>query len=405
MNQKKLEELLNLFVEGEIGKADYDELMRYIGKSPGEASLNKALDQVFQKTTDQDLLSNHEKALIYRNIIGDERFLPNTGKFAGGYDRNKGKFWQQLGIAASILLMLSTAVFFYTNRVPAGSAFTKAPVQKKEVITPGGDKAVLTLSDGSTIILDQAKNGLLANQAGVSIQKTSDGKLLYTFANNVDSLSEGKSASVIYNKIETPKGGKYQINLPDGSTVWLNASSSLRFPALFAGNTREVELTGEAYFDVAKNKSKPFKVTTNDQVVEVLGTQFNINSYSDEGEVKTTLIEGSVKVIYKDRVVLLVPGQQFQPSRFTAKVVEADTEEVVAWKNGYFLFKDEDIRSIMRKVSRWYEVEVSYAADIPAVGFGGNISRSKDINEVLDALQLTNAVHFKIQGRRVTVMP
>ena len=405
MNQKKLEELLNLFVEGEIGKADYDELMRYIGKSPGEASLNKALDQVFQKTTDQDLLSNHEKALIYRNIIGDERFLPNTGKFAEGYDRNRGKFWQQLGIAASILLMLSTAVFFYTNRVPAGPAFTKAPVQKKEVITPGGDKAVLTLSDGSTIILDQAKNGLLANQAGVSIQKTSDGKLLYTFANNVDSLSEGKTASVIYNKIETPKGGKYQINLPDGSTVWLNASSSLRFPALFAGNTREVELTGEAYFDVAKNKSKPFKVTTNDQVVEVLGTQFNINSYSDEGEVKTTLIEGSVKVIYKDRVVLLVPGQQFQPSRLTAKIVEADTEEVVAWKNGYFLFKDEDIRSIMRKVSRWYDVEVSYAADIPTVGFGGNISRSKDINEVLDALQLTNAVHFKIEGRRVTVMP
>lgn len=405
MNQEKLEELLNLFVEGEIGKADYEELMRIIGESPGEASLNKAIDHVFQKTENQDMLSNHEKAMIYQNIIGDERFVSNTVDIAEGSDRNRGKFMLTFGIAASILLVLSAGLFFYTKRVPAGPAFTKAPVQKKEMITPGGNKAILTLSDGSTIILDHAKNGLLAKQAGVSIQKTSDGKLLYTFAKNVDSSDGGSAASVIYNKIETPVGGKYQINLPDGSTVWLNASSSLRFPALFAGKTREVELTGEAYFDVAKNKSKPFKVRSNDQIVEVLGTQFNINSYSDEGMVKTTLIEGSVKVIYKDRVVLLGPGQQFQPSHSAAKIVEADTEEVVAWKNGYFLFKDEDIQSIMRKVSRWYDVDVSYSGDIPAVGFGGNISRSKNINEVLDALQLTNAVHFKIQGRRVTVMP
>jgi transmembrane sensor len=192
--------------------------------------------------------------------------------------------------------------------------------------------------------------------------------------------------------------------LPDGSKVWLNSASTLRFPALFSGNTREVELNGEAYFDVAKNPNKPFKVITKDQIVEVLGTQFNINSYSDEETFKTTLIEGSVKIIYKDRVVLLSPGQQFQPSMKSSKVIEADTEEVTAWKNGYFLFKDEDIQSIMRKVSRWYNVDVNYSGNIPDVGFGGNISRSKDINEVLNVLQLTNAVHFKVEGRRITVM-
>ena len=245
---------------------------------------------------------------------------------------------------------------------------------------------------------------ILANQAGVSNQKTSDGKLLYSFSNSANTVSPETKENVIYNKIETPIGGKYQVNLPDGSKVWLNSSSSLRFSALFNGDTREVELSGEAYFDVSKNKSKPFRVITKDQIVEVLGTQFNINSYSDEGPIKTTLIEGSVKIIYKDKVVLLSPGQQFQPKELVSAVLEADTEEVVAWKEGYFVFKNEDIKSIMRKLSRWYNVEVSYSGDIPEVGFGGNISRSKDISEVLDVLQLTNAIHFKVEGRRITVM-
>ena len=404
MNQGKLEELLNHYAEGTISRAEYDELLKFVGENPDEESLSSATDQVFKKMKNQDLLSKVDKEEIYQNILSDKHFAADEAETEKEFSGNTGRLWKQMGVAASILIVFSTALFFYTNRLPAGQTIAEIPVKKKEIIKPGGNKAILTLSDGSTIILDHAKNGILANQAGVSIQKTSDGKLLYTFSNNV--AAESKSAaSVIYNKIETPAGGKYQINLPDGSTVWLNASSSLRFPALFAGLTREVELTGEAYFDVAKNKNKPFKVRTKDQIVEVLGTQFNINSYSDEGEIKTTLIEGSVKIIYKDKVVLLGPGQQFQPSNSNVKVVEADTEEVVAWKNGYFLFKDEDIRSIMRKVSRWYNVEVSYAGDIPSVGFGGNISRSKDIKEVLDALQLTNAVHFKIEERRVTVMP
>ncbi len=404
MNQNKLDDLLSLFAEGKISRDEFEHLFDYLRSEGDDESINFAIDQELGKMKKGISLTNGEKDAIFQNIVTNDKFGQEQGSDKSGIHTIRA--WYQVGVAASILAMLSLGLYFYTNRTidtPVALSESKK-VNEKSVIKPGGDKAVLTLSDGSKIILEDAKKGLLANQAGVSIQKTADGELLYSFAKNVSSVSEVLPQEVIYNKIETPFGGKYQINLPDGSKVWLNSASTLRFPALFSGNTREVELNGEAYFDVAKNPNKPFKVITKDQIVEVLGTQFNINSYSDEETFKTTLIEGSVKIIYKDRVVLLSPGQQFQPSLKSSKVIEADTEEVTAWKNGYFLFKDEDIQSIMRKVSRWYNVDVNYSGNIPDVGFGGNISRSKDINEVLNVLQLTNAVHFKVEGRRITVM-
>lgn len=404
MNQDKLEELLNLFVEGEISRLEFDQLLEFIKNSSDEENLNPAVDNVFRKIEKYTALNKEEKELIYKSMIQDNRFEPEHDVEPVKSDRVILGAWDQLGIAASILLLVISGLYFYTNRSLDQKFAVEAQTPNQNIIVPGGDKAILTLSDGSKIILDHAKNGVLANQAGVSIQKTSNGKLLYASANGVNSLFNNPDVEMVYNKVETPMGGKYQVNLPDGSKVWLNASSSLRFPALFIGKTREVELTGEAFFDVAKNRSMPFKVITKDQIVEVLGTQFNINSYSDEGVIKTTLIEGSVKIIYKDKVVLLGPGQQFLPGASNTKVIDADKEEVLSWKNGYFIFKNEDIQSIMRKISRWYNVEVSYSGPIPGVGFGGNISRSKDISEVLEVLQLTNAVHFKVEGRRIIVM-
>lgn len=403
MNQNKLDELLGLFVDGKISREEYNQLFDYIRNNPNDEDVNFSIDQEFRKMKTCTALTEEEKELIYLNI---SLAMPIQQSQAGETVGQSFKAWYQIGIAACILFMLSVGLYFYSNRtiVQSIAAVESLPISKQTVIAPGGDKAILTLSDGSKIILQDAKKGVLANQAGVSVQKTSEGELLYSFAKDKASAKGGLSNKIVYNKIETPPGGKYQINLPDGSKVWLNSSSTLRYPALFSGNTREVELNGEAFFDVAKDKTKPFKVTTKDQIVEVLGTQFNINSYSDEGTFKTTLIEGSVKIIYKDEVVLLSPGQQFQPSSRGVKVLEADTEEVIAWKNGYFLFKNEDIESIMRKLSRWYNVEVSYSGEIPHVGFGGNISRSKDISEVLNVLQLTNAVHFKVEGRRIIVM-
>lgn len=398
MSQRKLEELLRLFVEGKISRSEYEQLFDHIRSiSADDHELNDAVDQVFKNIKSYEDLSTDDKELLYRNIMSSVSTEEEQS------DQDSGSLWYRLGIAASLLILLSTGLFYYLDK-PVIQPLAKVDQSPKPaLVVPGGNKAVLTLSDGSKINLDNAKNGVLANQAGVSIQKTSDGELLYKFSNS-DGSRKQASEDIIYNKIETPKGGKYQVNLPDGSIVWLNSASSLRFPALFSGNTREVELTGEAFFDVAKNKNKPFKVITKDQIVEVLGTRFNINSYGDEETISTTLIEGSVKIIYKDKVVLLTPGQQFQPNESRVKVIEADTEEVIAWKNGYFLFKDESIHSIMRKLSRWYNVDVSYVGDIPEFGFGGNISRSKDITEVLNVLELTNAVHFKIEGRRITVM-
>ena len=405
MNQNKLIELLGLFVDGGISREDYDLLVDYIRANPEDEELNIAIDTVFKNSKKFNPLNGDDKELLFQSIIRNKHFVSEIQNELETIPAFAPRLWYQLGVAASILLLIVTSLFFYTNRTPVNKLALKVVEPKKAaVILPGDNKAILTLSDGTKIILEDAKNGILANQAGVSIQKTSDGKLLYSFSNSANTVSPETKENVIYNKIETPIGGKYQVNLPDGSKVWLNSSSSLRFSALFNGDTREVELSGEAYFDVSKNKSKPFRVITKDQIVEVLGTQFNINSYSDEGPIKTTLIEGSVKIIYKDKVVLLSPGQQFQPKELVSAVLEADTEEVVAWKEGYFVFKNEDIKSIMRKLSRWYNVEVSYSGDIPEVGFGGNISRSKDISEVLDVLQLTNAIHFKVEGRRITVM-
>ena len=404
MNQNKLNELLTLFADGKISRDEFELLFDYLRSENEDEQFHYSMDQELKKMKTCSSLSKDEKDNIFDSILNDERVYQKSD--SGKFILSNSRAWYQIGVAASLLVILSIGLYFYSNRTfDDQKTIAKSEIiQQKVIIQPGGDKAVLTLSDGSKIILEDAKKGLLANQAGVSIQKTADGELLYSFAKNMRRIPEANPSEVIYNKIETPFGGKYQINLPDGSKVWLNSASSLRFPAFFSGKTREVELNGEAFFDVAKNPDMPFKVVTKDQIVEVLGTQFNINSYADEESFKTTLIEGSVKVIYKDRIILLNPGQQFQPSLKSSKVIEADTEEVTAWKNGYFLFKDEDIQSIMRKISRWYNVEVSYSGEIPDVGFGGNISRSKGIDEVLNVLQLTDAVHFKVEGRRITVM-
>lgn len=398
--QQKLERLLGLLIEGSISREDYENLINAIRDEAGNGDLDKAADNMLSSVKARHLLGDAEREQLFKRITSDVRFkVPLEDEVI-----IRAPFYRRYAVAA--MLVCCSAVGFYFYSVPGKPAVTTVAekVTPVPVITPGDDKAVLTLGDGRKIILDSAENGELAKQAGVSIHKTSEGQIMYSFSGETNETSAG--SKVAYNTVETPAGGKYQVNLPDGSKVWLNSSSSLRFPAMFTGNTREVELSGEAFFDVSTNKNRPFKVTSKDQVVEVLGTQFNINSYADEEEVKTTLIEGSVKVHYKDKVVMLNPGQQFQSKAGRiAKATPADTEEVIAWKNGYFLFKNENIHSVMRKISRWYDVEVIYSGEIPSVGFGGNISRSKDIDEVLAVLQLTNVVKFKIEGRRITVMP
>jgi ferric-dicitrate binding protein FerR (iron transport regulator) len=272
--------------------------------------------------------------------------------------------------------------------------------QYKTDIQPGGNKALLTLADGSTIILDSAQNGALSTQGNIRIIKLDDGQLTYNRS------GARSSSKVLYNTISTPNGGQYQLTLADGSQVWLNAASSIRFPASFTGKERRVEITGEAYFEVAKDPSMPFIVSVDDVEVQVLGTHFNVMAYKDEPKLETTLLEGSVKFVKDNNSAMLKPGQQLQlTQKEQFKVVSGiDLTKVVAWKNGLFDFNGSDFETIARKLSRWYNVEVVYNKKIDDL-FYAEIPRNTKLSDVLKALELTGKINFEIEGSKIIVLP
>ncbi len=320
--------------------------------------------------------------------------------------------WLRFAAVAVVVLFISTATFFLIRNAQKETIPINQFAQNlKNDVAPGGNKAVLTLADGSTIILDSAQNGALAQQGNTKVLKLNNGQLAYNLAGHKE-----PATTVLYNTISTPKGGQYLVVLPDGSKVWLNASSSLRFPTAFVGNERSVEITGEAYFEVASlkiphetTKKMPFIVEVNGVKVEVLGTHFNIMAYGDEGKIKTTLLEGSVNVRRGKANGLLRPGQEAelsynQTNNDKLLIRNADLEETVAWKNGRFLFNNAEMRTIMRQVMRWYDVDVIYEGSIPERFFTANISRNTNLSELLKVFELSK-IHFKIDGRKLIVMP
>ena len=307
---------------------------------------------------------------------------------------------RKIAMAASIAgLIVITAILLINKNTFAPIVKTQSNEHKfKNDVEPGGNKATLTLADGSVILLDDAKNGTLTQQGNAKVIKL-DGKLLYDVASD-------NTNQVVYNTISTPKGGQYQLELPDGSLVWLNATSSVRFPTAFIDKERRVEITGEAYFEVSKDPGKPFIVSVNDAEVQVLGTYFNINAYNDEEEVKTTLLEGSVKFVNVNSSAILKPGQQSQLTKNgEVKVANnVDVEEVVAWKNGRFNFDNAGIESVMRQLSRWYDVEVDYNGKTDDL-FIAEMRRDIKLSDALKALELTGKVKFEIDGKKIIVMP
>jgi len=318
----------------------------------------------------------------------------------------KDSLWPRIISAAAIIIIISVGALFYMDYLKKSEA-KHAVLEAKSDISPGGNIATLTLADGRKISLTDAKNGQLAEQSGIKISKTADGQLVYNITN-----AENSSQSLSYNTIETPPGGQYQVILPDGSKVWLNSASSLRYPVRFTGNERKVEISGEAYFEVAHNSKMPFRVINSSQIVEVLGTHFNIMAYPDESSTNTTLLEGSVRIIKENKSKIISPGQQTRVKNGDIDVASVDVTQVTAWKEGYFMFKNEDIQSIMRQISRWYNLEVKYQGDIPEKVFGGKISRTRNVSEVLEILESTGSIHFKIipgnaygKERRIIVMP
>lgn len=309
-------------------------------------------------------------------------------------------FLSRYAAAAAVLLVLVSVYFIYnsSNRQPDLAKISSQKQRFKNDIPPGTNKAVLTLADGSTIVLDDEANGALATQGTTKVLKF-NGKVSYQIA-------QQSSEEILYNTISTPRGGQYQVVLPDGSEVWLNAASSIHFPTVFQSNERKVEVTGEAYFEITKNKFKPFIVSVNKSQVEVLGTHFNVMAYEDEALLKTTLLEGSVKFVNGNTTKILVPGQQSELKKdgVVAVASDVDVDDVMAWKNGIFHFEGEDIGTVTRQLSRWYDVDVEYRKKVDDL-FYAEMPRNTKLSDALKALELTGKVHFEIDGKKIIVHP
>ena len=304
--------------------------------------------------------------------------------------------------AAAAAIGFAIVAAFWLYKPDPKTSNSNMEIQARNNILPGNNKAILTLADGSKISLTDAMKGELAEQAGVSITKTRDGQLVYQIKDS------GKNKNV-YNTIETPRGGQHQVILPDGSKVWLNAASWLRFPSSLALATeRRVELRGEAYFEIVhKHQHTPFVVVTAKQEIEVLGTHFNVSSYADEGTTRTTLLEGAVRLnVFTGQAYVLKPGQQAVSGKDQLiSIRNVDVNAAVDWKEGLFVFNKENLESIMRKLSRWYDVDVVFENEqLKKQLFGGKVSRFSTVAEVLDVLELTDLAHFKTEGRRIMVV-
>lgn len=393
-------------------------LEKYVRDECTSAEVKELFDLLSQHGSDRTALHNMQQE--FKQAFKTEEPIPEEitdriwAKLQTGMEpapvvpvRSAFKMWLKVAAAVIVVPLL---IYLY-KQYNSNEASLQPVVNKTRPvntdITPGGNKALLTLADGKQIVLEDAKSGLLAQEENTTINKQ-DGILVYN--------AQGTGlAQPQFNTISIPRGGHYRIILPDGSKVWLNASSSLRFPTAFAGAERNVELRGEAYFEVEKNERMPFIVTVmnerkyegdagNNMRIQVLGTHFNVMAYEDEPDAVTTLLEGSVRVSNNVNNVLLKPGQQALSNKASKLRVSAgDTEGAVAWKNGYFKFSNENIRSIMNKISRWYNVDVEYKGKVPEKNLWGTVSRFEDVSEVLKTLELTGSIHFKLEGRRLIV--
>jgi ferric-dicitrate binding protein FerR (iron transport regulator) len=320
--------------------------------------------------------------------------------------------WIRVAAAAAIIFVIAGSAYMFIGKknIQTSAATEKTNKHYKNDIAPGGNKAVLTLANGSTIILDSLHDGVLAQQGNTQILKLDDGSLTYNSGNKT-------TGEIMFNTISTPRGGQYQITLPDGTQVWLNASSSLRFPTSLVGKQRIVELTGEAYFEVSPLHSPngggrvPFIVHVtsglNGLDVQVVGTHFNIMAYENEQSIQTSLLEGKVDVTKNGVTRSLEPGKQaiVNNQTNTFEITDVNVEQAVAWKNGYFRFKETNIHELMRQVERWYDVDVEYKTQGNDQDYTGIVPRTQNVSALLQILELTGTVHFQIEGRKIIVLP
>lgn len=295
--------------------------------------------------------------------------------------------WRWIAAAAMVIIFSVLGWHFFNEH----KSLQKTISTVADVL-PGGNHAVLTLANGQQIVLDSAGNGNVANQNGVQVIKLDSGQLAY----------EGNSTAVSFNTLSTPRGGQYQIILPDGSKVWLNSASSLKYPTAFIGTERKIELSGEAYFEVAHNPKRPFIVSSENQTVTVLGTHFNINSYNDEHATTTTLLEGRVSVSSNNHQVILKPGYAALQKQGQINTEKANIDQAIAWKDGVLDMDGQSFDAIMRQISRWYNVDIVYEGKVPDVKLAGQMDKGLNLSQLLKGLEMMH-VHFKIEGRKLIV--
>ena len=396
-DKKIIENLVEKYILNICSREELDALLQIIQNEKQQDAVTEILKlhwEKFDKQISDGELNTEDKFSSLMKEIKAETFAVPAA--------NTHKWYIRLAAAAAIAGLIAMGIYFFLRPDPSMQVAKTENVRSgnNNDVLPGKNTATLTLSDGTTVILDEAKNGTISTQGNTKILKLDNGILSYNASH------KGNVVEVLYNTISTPKGGQYQVLLSDGSKVWLNAASSLKFPASFTGKERKVELLGEAYFEVAKNDKMPFKVEADGMEVEVLGTHFNINSYDDESTVRTTLLKGSVRINGAKSKSFLKPGQQAKLERDgDIKIVNnADVDQAVAWKEGRFQFNRADIHEVMRQIARWYNVIIEYKG-IVSSHFGGTISRDVNLSQVLEMLQLTGEVKFHVEDKKVVVTP
>ena len=390
----RLRHLLHAYMENNISETEFDELVLLIHKTGEDEALDAAIDQAWNEL-DQHTAIDVNSERIYDQILADPRLLSNKATSKKYGIRN---IWPVIAGAAALICM---GIFLYIQQRQNDKNISDLTIvqstKRSPSIAMGSKRALLTLSNGEQIMLDSMSEKMLSQQLGTRVKKT-QGKLLY-----IDDARHQEDKPSQQNTISTPSGSEFELLLPDGTNVWLNAGSSITYPTHFNGTYRAIKLLGEAYFDVAKNKDQPFVIDANGTQIKVLGTQFNVHAYQNEETVKTTLVTGAILVKSKK----LKPGQQAItfPTSERVTISAVDLQEATAWRQGYFYFADEKLPTVMKTLARWYDIDVSYSGDLHNKTFGGTISRYEDFNKLLKAIELTGSVHFQINGRRVMVSP
>lgn len=387
-NNDQLKDAYSNFLNNQCSKTEVEELLTYF-RVGDELALKDLIHSEFLSSIDQGAITAEEEAKLSQLFKSVKAIThPAAPKIIPFYKQSP---FIRFAAACIALIMISVSVLVYHTYMNNTTL-----VSIKNDIGPGSNKAVLTLANGKQILLTEGVNDSLTTQAGVKITKTEKGQLVYTFSGN-----KAWASVLDQNRITTPKGGQFQLQLADGTKIWLNAASSVKFPVLFTGSKRKVELEGEAYFEVAKDKAHPFIVNSLNQELEVLGTHFNLKVYGGGSNTTTTLLEGSVKVNH----IMLKPGQESTVKGGQIKVKEVDTDNAISWKNGFFTFNEEPLESILTNIGRWYDVSIEFKdEELKGKVFSGRISRYVKVSQVLNKLALTRSVRFEIRDRTIIVM-